>query len=299
VIAAAAVFMLQAGLIGALLGERRRRRRTVSALAESEKRMSLSAQAAELSLSGRKSAEMQAERDRAALLHMTRVSILGQLSASIAHQMNQPLAAILGNAEAAQKMLEMGQVDLLELRQICDDIVTEDLRAVEVIRRLRALYKRGELQLAPLDVNDLVNETLRFVRTDLLTRHVDPVADLAPSRPFIDGDRVQLQQVLLNLIMNAAEAMSGRGESDRTLTIRTESAGADVRISVADRGPGIAPDNLTRVFDPFWSTKQGGMGVGLAICQSIAAAHRGTLTASNNPDGGATFLASFPARGQG
>ena len=128
-----------------------------------------------LDITERKAAELQAEKDRAALTHLTRVSMMGQLSASIAHQLNQPLAAILGNAEAARKMLARERLDLVELKEICDDIVTEDNRAAEVIRRLGALYKRGEMKFAPLDLNELVRETLELVRTELMTRHVMPV----------------------------------------------------------------------------------------------------------------------------
>jgi signal transduction histidine kinase len=249
-------------------------------------------------ITGRRLAELQAERDRTALRHMTRVSLLGQLSASIAHQLNQPLAAILGNAEAAHKMLARKQVDLAELREICEDIVTEDHRAVEVIRGLGALYRRGELQLQPLDLNELVPETLELVRTELLTRHVIPITELAPSLPVVDGDRVQLQQVLLNLIVNAADAMGGTAEEERTLTIRTDLTGGDVRVCVTDRGSGIAAEDLEHLFEPFWSGKPGGVGIGLAICRSIVAAHRGSLTAANNPGGGATFCATVPVRKQ-
>lgn len=247
-------------------------------------------------ITARKTAELQAVTDRAALTHMTRVSMMGQLSASIAHQLNQPLAAILGNAEAARKMLGRENVDLVELRAICDDIVTEDNRAAEVIRRLGALYKRGEMKLAPLDLNDLVRETLELMRTELMTRHVVAVTDLMPSLPAIDGGRIQLQQVLLNLMLNAADAMGAVPQADRVLTIRTEAVGGDVRVCVVDRGPGIAAEDLKNIFDAFWSTKVGGMGIGLAICHSIVAAHRGRLTALNNQAGGATFCAEVPVR---
>jgi C4-dicarboxylate-specific signal transduction histidine kinase/ABC-type uncharacterized transport system substrate-binding protein len=388
----AAVILLQAGLIAALLFERSLRRRTAAALEESERRMSLAAHAARLSMwiwditrdkiwstaklrqraglskeppmqfdqvletvhpadrggfdravreaiaknveldveyrviqpggevrwlsargradkdngervmgvaldiTARKEAELQSEKDRSALTHMTRVSMMGQLSASIAHQLNQPLAAILGNAEAARKMLEREHIDLVELKDICDDIVTENNRAAEVIRRLGALYKRGEMKLAPLDLNELVRETLDLVRTELMTRHVLPVTDLAPSLPAIDGGRVQLQQVLLNLILNAADAMGGIEATKRKLTIRTELDGAHVRLCVVDRGTGIASEDIKNVFEAFWSNKPGGMGIGLAICQSIVTAHRGTLTVANNPDGGTTFCAAWPVR---
>jgi C4-dicarboxylate-specific signal transduction histidine kinase len=385
-------FLLQAGLIGALLIERRRRRRAAAALEDSEKRMSLAAHAARLSMwmwdlthdsiwatgklrqraglsketpvsfdqilqtihpadrdgfdravrqaaatdeeldveyrivapdgevrwfaarghaatsegqcltgvkmdiTARKIAELQAERDRSALTRMSRVSMMGQLSAAIAHQLNQPLAAILGNAEAARKMLGREHLDLAELRAICDDIVTEDNRAAEVIRRLGALYKRGEMEFAPLDLNELVRETLDLVRTELMNRHVAPVAELAPSLPSIEGGRVQLQQALLNLILNAADAMSEVAVAERSLTVRTEMDGADVRLCVVDRGTGIDPGDIRKVFDAFWSTKAGGIGVGLAICQSIVKAHRGTLAATNNPEGGATFCVVLPVR---
>lgn len=249
-----------------------------------------------LDITERKLAELRAVEDRAALRHMTRVSMLGQLSASIAHQLNQPLAAILGNAEAARKMLNRDRVDLVELREICDDIVTEDNRAAEVIRRLGALYKRGDMKMEPLELNELIGETLELLRAELLTRHVVPRTDLAPALPMIDGDRVHLQQVLLNLTLNAADAMNGIDGDDRRLTIRTESAGTDVRMHVVDKGAGIAADDLKHVFNAFWSTKPGGMGIGLAICQSIVGAHHGRITAANNAEGGATFCVSLPMR---
>lgn len=249
-----------------------------------------------LDITPRKLAEAQAEQDRAALRHMTRVSLLGQLSASIAHQLNQPLASILSNAEAAQTILRREPVDLAELREICDDIVAEDHRAAEVIRRLGALFKRGEPSLAPLDVNELVRDTLELTRTNLLTRHVTPSTRLAPDLPKIDGDRVQLQQLLLNLIVNAADAMEAIPEAERKLTLSTALADAQIQVCVADCGPGVPADMLENVFDPFWTTKPGGMGIGLAICRSIALAHRGSLTSSNAPQGGAIFCVLLPVR---
>ncbi|MDM0019384.1 sensor histidine kinase [Variovorax saccharolyticus] len=249
-----------------------------------------------LDITARKEAELQAQKDRSALTHMTRVSMLGQLSASIAHQLNQPLAAILGNAEAARKMLGKPELDLVELRAICDDIISEDRRAAEVIRRLGALFKRGEMTLAPLDLNALVTETLELVRTELTTRHVEAVAELAPALALVDGGRVQLQQVLLNLILNAADAMAGIAPARRRLVVRTELLGTRVRLCVIDQGSGIAAADMPHLFDPFWSTKPGGTGMGLAICRSIVEGHRGTLTAANAPDSGAVFCATWPAR---
>jgi signal transduction histidine kinase len=247
-----------------------------------------------IDITARKAAELQASKDRTALRHMTRISILGQLSASIAHQLNQPLAAILSNAETAQELLSKPAVDLVELRAICDDIVAEDHRAADVIAGLRSLFKRDELNLKPLDMNALVRETLTLMQTDLMLRQVTPVTELAPRLPVIEGDRVQLQQVLLNLVVNAADAMSGSETPGKKLTIRTDMAGVDVRVRVSDSGPGIADGDFKTLFDAFWSTKPDGIGIGLAICQSIVATHRGRLTATNNPEGGATFSATFP-----
>ena len=242
----------------------------------------------------RKLAELRAVEDRNALRHMTRVSMLGQLSASIAHQLNQPLAAILGNAEAARKMLAKEEVDLAELREICDDIVADDNRAAEVIRRLGALYRRGDMKTETLDLNELIRETLDLLRAELLIRHVTPRTELVPALPVIEGGRVQLQQVLLNLVLNAADSMIGVDVAKRGLAIRTEATGAHTRLHVVDNGHGIPQADLKRVFDPFYSTKVGGMGIGLAICQSIVAAHHGTITATNNVEGGTTFCVSLP-----
>ena len=242
----------------------------------------------------RKRAEVQAEQDRAALSHMTRVSLLGQLSASIAHQLNQPLASILGNAEAAQKMLEREPVDLPELREICADIVTEDHRAAQVIRRLRVLFKRGEPLFEPLDVSDMVRDTIELTRNMLTSRHVTLRMQLAPTLPLIAGDRVQLQQLVLNLVVNATDAMDDLAEAERVLTISTAFRAGAVSLCVADRGAGVATEALGKLFEPFWSTKAGGMGMGLAICRSIAEAHSGSVTVANAPEGGAVFCVLLP-----
>jgi len=247
-----------------------------------------------LDVTERKAAEHRAAEDRTALRHMTRVSLVGQLSAAIAHQLNQPLSAILGNAEVAQKLLGRRAIDVAELQAICDDIVTENHRASEIIRRLGALYNRRDSNIEPIDLNQLVHETLDLLRPELLTRHVAPVTDLAPDLPAVDGSKVQLQQVVLNLALNAADAMNDAKILERKLTIRTESSDGEVRLYVVDNGPGIAPAHLGSVFDPFWSTKEGGMGMGLAICRTIVAAHHGRIMVSNNPVEGATFCVGLP-----
>jgi C4-dicarboxylate-specific signal transduction histidine kinase len=247
-----------------------------------------------LDVTDRKQAQLQAAQDRNALQHLSRVSMLGQLSASIAHQLNQPLTAILANAEAAQQMLRQEPVDLAEVKQICDDIVSQDQRAADVIRRLGALFKRGEMQIQQVDLNDLLSEALDLLHTNLNIDHIVVTTHLAEGLPLFDGDKIQLQQVLLNLIVNAADAMRDTPVVMRRLMIGTEATDTDIRLRVTDRGPGIAPENLKNIFEPFWSAKPAGMGIGLSICQSIVAAHHGTLTVANNPDGGATFFLVLP-----
>ncbi len=186
-------------------------------------------------------------------------------------------------------------VDLAELREICDDIVADDNRAAEVIRRLGALYKRGDMKTEPLDLNELIRETLDLLRAELLIRHVTPRTDLAPALPVIDGGRVQLQQVVLNLVLNAADAMSEIDVAKRSLDDPHRSdRQRTFACTSSTMGTGSPTDDLKRVFDPFYSTKPGGMGIGLAICQSIVAAHHGSITATNNAGGGTTFCVSLP-----
>jgi C4-dicarboxylate-specific signal transduction histidine kinase len=192
-------------------------------------------------------------------------------------------------------MLGHEPVDLPELREICNDIVAEDQRAAAVIRRLGALFKRGEPMLVSPDVNELVRDTLEMTRTTLLTRRVTAAEHLAPNLPQIAGDRVQLQQMLLNLIVNAADAMDAVPQAERRVTISTESHGDAVRLCVADRGPGIPAQAMSTLFEPFWTTKAGGMGIGLAVCRAIALAHHGSLEGTNAPEGGAIFCAVLPA----
>jgi signal transduction histidine kinase/ABC-type uncharacterized transport system substrate-binding protein len=250
----------------------------------------------QMDITARKTSELQAEADRAALTHMSRVSTMGQLCAAVAHQLNQPLAAILGNAETARKILGRNDGSSLEdVREILDDIVAEDNRATGIIRRLGALYKRGEIELSGLDLNDVVRETLELLRVELTLRKVTLVLELAPSLPRVQGSRVHLQQMLLNLILNAADAMSAVDPSRRRVIVRTSSDGEQARVCVVDHGHGIAAADLPRLFDAFWTTKATGLGVGLAICKAIINAHRGTLTVENNPDGGAAFCFTVPA----
>lgn len=249
-----------------------------------------------MDISERKSAELQAASDRAALTHLSRVSTMGQLSAAIAHQLNQPLASILANAETARRMLERGSHTDADLREILDDIVAEDHRAADIIRHLAALYRRGPSARASFHLNELVQETLALLRAEMTLRHTTVRLQLAPDLPPIDGSRIQLQQVILNLAINAAEAMIDKPEGQRALLIQTLLDGNRVYVQVVDRGRGIPPEACGRLFDPFWSTKTQGLGVGLAICRAIIESHQGTIGAANNPGAGATFWFALPSR---
>ena len=218
----------------------------------------------------------------------------------MAHELNQPLTAILSNAQAAQRFLAGDQADLAEVRDILADIVAEDKRAGEIIRRLRLLLKKGEVQHQPLNVNEVVLEVLKLVRSDLVNQNVTAQTELAPDLPVVHGDRVQLQQVLLNLVMNACEAMAGAEKSARQLTIRTDrSEDGSVRVSVADRGPGIAPEKLEQIFESFYTTKPQGMGLGLTVCRTIITAHNGKLWATSKPGRGATLCFTLPVAERG
>ena len=181
------------------------------------------------------------------------------------------------------------------MRDILADIVAEDKRAGEVIRRLRLLLKKGEVQNQLLNVNEVVQEVLKLVRSDLVNQNFTAQTELAPDLPVLHGDRVRLQQVLLNLVMNGCDAMAGGARENRRLTIRTcRAEDGSVHVSVADCGAGLAPDKLELVFEPFYTTKPHGMGLGLAVCRTIISAHGGKLWATNNPGRGATFHFALP-----
>lgn len=245
-----------------------------------------------------KRAEAEAKERREQVTHLTRVGILGELSSALAHELNQPLTAILSNAQAAQRILVREPVDLAEVREILSDIVAADTRAGEVIRRLRALLQRGEARRQPLDINEVVAETLELARSEVIARHIAVATSMTPGLPRISGDRVQLQQVLLNLIVNACEAMNGTLPSERSLSLSTAMDGdGSAMIAVADRGHGLSPEVAARLFEPFYTTKAVGLGLGLSISRSIIAAHGGRLWAANNPEGGSTFYAVLPGIG--
>jgi PAS domain S-box-containing protein len=244
-----------------------------------------------------KVADLEVEQRRKEVTHLTRVAILGELSGALAHELNQPLTAILSNAQAAQRLLARTPRDLAVVGEILDDIVSDDLRAGEVITRLRALLKKDEASLQPVDLNGITTEVLALARSELIERHVTVSTRLAPELPSVRGDRVQLQQVMLNLLLNACEAMSAKRSGERMVTVSTAPDGNGlVLTSIADRGRGIPPDAADRLFEPFFTTKPQGLGLGLSICRSIIAAHGGRLSAENNPDDGATFTVALPAQ---
>jgi two-component system sensor kinase FixL len=249
-----------------------------------------------IDISERKRAELKAARQRNEMAHLSRVNTLGELSGSIAHEINQPLSAILSNAQAAQRILANGQADLVEVREILDDIVTEDKRAGEVIRRLRLWLKKGEVQQHSLRINKVVQDVLKLIRSDLVNQKIIVNCELARKLPTITGDPVQLQQVLVNLVVNGCDAMAGCNIPERRLIIRTgiENGSSAVIVSVTDRGGSIPEEKIEQIFEPFFTTKAKGMGLGLAVCRTIIAAHRGKLWATNNAECGATFHFSLP-----
>jgi signal transduction histidine kinase len=244
-------------------------------------------------------AQRETARLRQQLAHIGRVSAVGELTASLAHELNQPLTAILNNADVALQHLDIAPLNLAALREILADIVTDDKRAAEVIHRLRALVSKGDLAHVPLDINDVVAEVAQVVRSDVALRRVPMTVDLAPGLPGIRGDRIQLQQVVLNLVLNGLDAMADPPDRERALAVRTARAGdRAIRVAVEDSGVGIDADDVERMFEPLYTTKRDGLGMGLAIARTIVHAHGGDLSASNNPAGGATFAFTVPTCGE-
>jgi len=247
-------------------------------------------------ITARKNKELEIERQRNELAHLSRVTMLSELSGSLAHELNQPLAAILSNAQAALRFLAHGKSNLGEVSDILRDIVEDDRRAGGIIQGLRLLLKKGEMRQEPLDLNEAVRSVLKLMRSDMLNAEVSVSTALASDLPKVSGDRVQLQQVLLNLLVNGCEAMSGEAVVDRELIVTTElDADGLVQISVADQGHGIASEDLEQVFEPFITTKAEGLGLGLAVCRRIIEAHGGRMWATDSAGRGACFRFTVPA----
>jgi len=247
-----------------------------------------------VNISDRVAAQAMLAQVQSEFAHAARVSMLGELTASIAHEVNQPLGAILTNGEAALRWLDRPEPDLAELRMLSARTIADAQRAADIIRRIRSMATRGEPEEAPLALNDVAEEVVLFLRPELRRQGVDAMLDLAPDLPIVVGDRVQLQQVFANLAVNAMQAMADQPE--RRLTIRTALIDdRTVRAEIEDTGHGIAADHGDHLFQSFFTTKDGGMGIGLAICRSLIEAHGGRIGAANLPGGhGARFHFTLP-----
>jgi C4-dicarboxylate-specific signal transduction histidine kinase len=229
------------------------------------------------------------------LAHANRVTATGQLAASIAHEVSQPIAAALTNANAARRWLGAEPPDLEEVRQALGRIIRDGRRASDIIGRIRALVRKAPPRNDQLDINGTMLEVIALTRSELRRNGTSLQTQLADGLPLVLGDRIQLQQVMLNLILNAVEAMSGSSEPARELLIRTELDGSgSVLVAVQDSGPGLQPESLDRLFDAFYTTKPDGMGMGLSICRSIIEAHGGRVWATTNVPQGAAFQFTLP-----
>jgi C4-dicarboxylate-specific signal transduction histidine kinase len=261
-----AVILVQAALIWVLLREHRRRQL----------------------------AEVQSRQRMTELAHVNRFSTAGELTASIAHEINQPLGSILTNAETAAAILQSSSPDIAELKDIVKDILQDDRRATEVIRRMRSLLTKAPFEQKSLDLNDVARETVEFLSTLAVGRKVELDSVITPDALPILGDRIQLQQVILNLVVNAIDAMADMPSENRIISILTSRVEDFAELSVSDRGPGIPGDKLKEVFEPFFTCKAEGMGMGLSIARSIIEAHHGLISARNQVHGGASFRIRLP-----
>jgi len=261
-----AVFLIQAGLIAVLLREHRRRQ----------------------------FAEVQSRQRMAELAHVNRFSTANELTASIAHEINTPLGSILVNAETANAMLNSPNPDIAELKGIVQDIVWDDRRASEVIRRMKSLLTKAPFEPKSLDFNDVARDTVDFVSSLAIGRNVELTSLITQNALPILGDRIQLQQVILNLVVNGIDAMKNTPAADRIISVRTSRVGTFAELSVSDRGAGIPEDKLKQIFEPFFTSKAEGMGMGLSIARTIVEAHRGQLSARNRDHGGASFKIRLP-----
>jgi len=249
-----------------------------------------------IDITAQRKTEADLHRQRSELAHMQRVLTMGELSGSIAHELNQPLGIILSNAQAAQELLDQKPPAATEVHEILSDIVAADRRAAEIIQRMRGLLKRGEISPEPLSLNHLIEEVLQLLRADLIERGVTAHADLAPDLPPVLGGRVQLQQVLLNLILNAVDSMADNAPDTRRLWLATFRLQNRVHAAVRDEGHGL-PADVGRLFQPFYTTKPHGLGMGLSICRSIIDAHDGRIWADPHPERGAVFHFELPVAG--
>ncbi len=243
----------------------------------------------------RKAAENEQHKLRQSLAQVSQLSTAGELTTTLAHEINQPLAAILANAQAARHMIDEPRPDLAELRETLDDIISDDKRAREVVQRVRGIMKKDGGAFERMEIAGLIQETVRLVEKEAFIRNVGIRMESDPSLPQVVVDRIQIQQVLINLLFNAMEAMADGGP-DRGITVRSAmNDEGRVVVAVEDTGKGIAPEEAAQLFEPFYTTKQGGLGLGLSISRSIVEAHGGKLFVRPNPRGGAVFSFTLQA----
>jgi signal transduction histidine kinase len=261
-----AVFVLQGAMITGLLHERRRRQY----------------------------AEVQARQRMSELAHVNRYTMAGELTATLAHELNQPLGSILTNTETAELMIKSPAPDLHEIGEILADIRRDDLRASEVILRLRSLLKKAPFELKDIDLNEVTRETMELLSAWTIAREIDLTSDIDQMPLPVRGDRIQLQQVILNLIVNAIDAMSDMPSAERRIKVSTARDGDSADLSVSDVGHGIPSGKLNEVFEPFFTTKPKGMGMGLSIARTIVEAHGGLLSVANRAGGGTVFSIRLP-----
>ncbi len=246
-----------------------------------------------------KKAEEEDRKRREELAHLGRVSTMGELAASLAHELNQPLTAILINAQTAQRFLNGHSPNIAEVRDILEDIVADDKRAGEVIKRLRSLFRKGKLEMMPLDINRLVQDVVSLINSEAIIRNISIRLMLDLTLPPVLGDRIHLQQAFINFILNASEAMADLKDSPREIIISTGKENSHkIKVSIRDFGVGIDQDNYNKILEPFYTTKSSGMGMGLSINRSIIEAHAGRLWAENNSDRGVTFYFTLPIHGE-
>jgi len=248
-------------------------------------------------VTARKRIEAEARRHLHEVAHVNTVSDVGELAAAVAHELNQPLTAVLSNAQAARRILTGASPCIADVREILDDIIEQDKRAGEVIQRIRRILKKDRFDWAPVDLNSLVRDVVDLLGHQAALGGVKLVPSLDSRLPRVRGDRVQLQQVVLNLLLNAIQAASSQHAGAPAVSLVTDRSGTVVRLIVTDSGPGIPPDSMTRIFDPFYTTRPDGLGIGLSISRSIIEVHGGELTAGNQPSGGAEFVVALPAEG--
>lgn len=243
----------------------------------------------------RRQAQDDAKRQQAEVAHAARLVLVGEMTASIAHEVNQPLSAILSNADAAEMLLSAAPPPIEEIRQILEDIRRDDLRAHEIVRNLRKLLTKRELQMEPVDLDEIARTALLLVKSDAARRGIAVNALLDGALPTVLGDPIHLQQVLLNLIVNAMDSMAEMPVDDRRLTVVTRRRDArSIEVSVIDTGTGVKTTELARLFDSFYTTKPHGMGLGLSIARAIVQTHGGNLWAQSNGARGATFTFTIP-----